>query len=392
LNHAQRIAKLPPYLFAEIDKKIEAKRAAGVDVISLGIGDPDLPTPPHVVRRLKEAAEDPKNHRYPSYYGMRAFREAIAAWYRRRFGVELDPDTEVLPLIGSKEGIAHIYVAFVDPGDVALVPDPGYPVYQTGALLAGGITHAIPLLEENDFLPDLEAIPRETARAAKLMFLNYPNNPTAATATPEFLERAADYCRENEIVLCHDFAYSEITYDGYRAPSLLEMPGGREAGVEFHSLSKTYNMTGWRIGFVVGNASVIEALGRVKTNIDSGIFNAVQYAGIEALSGPQDCVREVCEVYRRRRDRIVERLRALGWPARKPLGSIYIWVRVPEGHTSTSFATHLLEEAGVVVSPGNAYGPSGEGFIRFSLTLDDERIDEALDRIERVTASVPAQG
>lgn len=384
MKYAQRIANLPPYLFAEIDKKIAAKKAEGVDVISLGIGDPDLPTPPHIVQRMQTEAANAKNHRYPSYYGMPEFRRAIADWYRRRFDVVLDPDKEVLPLIGSKEGIAHIYMALVDEGDVALIPDPGYPVYQMGALLAGGVAQFMPLREENDFLPDFSALPGESVEKAKLMFLNYPNNPTSAVATTNFFVEAVDFARRTDTVLCHDFAYSEIVYDGYEAPSLLEIPGGREAGIEFHSLSKTYNMTGWRIGFAVGNAGVIEALGRVKTNIDSGIFNAIQYAGIEALTGPQDCVRDNVAVYKRRRDFVLSRLEAFGWKARKPLGSVYIWMRVPDGYTSASFATHVLDEAGVVISPGNAYGPSGEGYVRFTLTVPEDRIEEALDRMERV--------
>lgn len=383
MRQAQRIAVLPPYLFAEIDKKISAKKAAGVDVVSLGIGDPDQPTPAHIVDRMKRELDRPSNHRYPSYYGLPEFRRSVADWYKRRFDVDLHPDNEIIPLIGSKEGIAHIYLALVDPGDVALVPDPGYPVYAMGAILAGGKTHNMPLLEENGFLPDFSLIPSDVAKAARLMWLNYPNNPTAAVATPEFYAEAVAFCKQHDIVLCHDFAYSELTYDGYVAPSIFEIPGARDVAVEFHSLSKTYNMTGWRIGWCCGNQDVVEALSRVKTNIDSGIFNAIQYAGIEALEGPQDCVEDMKKLYVSRRDRMVARLRELGWVVEAPKGAVYLWMRVPSGYTSASFATHMLDEAGVVVSPGNAYGPSGEGYIRMTLTLADDRIDEALDRIQK---------
>ncbi|MBI4744454.1 MAG: LL-diaminopimelate aminotransferase [Actinobacteria bacterium] len=384
MQQANRIANLPPYLFAEIDKKIAKKKADGVDVISLGIGDPDQPTPDHILKRMCKEVRNPKNHQYPSYYGLPEFRKSIAEWYYKRFKIELNHDTEVLPLIGSKEGIAHILLALVDPGDVSLVPDPGYPAYNTGTILAGGIPHFIPLLRENNFLVDFDKIDEETAKKSKIVFINYPNNPTAAIADINFYNKAVEFAKKHNIVICHDFAYSEITYDGYTAPSFLETEGAREVGVEFHSLSKTYNMTGWRIGFVVGNADVIEALGRVKTNIDSGIFNAIQYAGVEALTSSQECVSKMCEIYKRRRDLVVETLNALGWNVSKPKGSIYIWASVPSGYTSASFATHVLEKAGVVVSPGNAYGSSGEGYFRISLTINDERLKEALDRIRKI--------
>lgn len=384
MRFAKRIEKLPPYLFAEIDKKIAQKREEGVDVISLGMGDPDKATPSNIVEKMCEEARNPANHRYPSYYGHPEFRKAIAEWYESRFGVALDPDTEVLPLIGSKEGLAHICFAIVDPGEVVLVPDPGYPVYNTGTILAGGTPHLMPLLEVNKYLPDLEAIGAETAKACKMMFLSYPNNPTAATADAAFFKKVVDFARRHQIIVCHDNPYSEITFDSYVAPSFLEAEGSREVGVEFHSLSKTYNMTGWRIGFVVGNRAVIEALGRVKTNIDSGIFNAIQKAGIEALRGPQEAVREICGLYQRRRDLVIDRLNQMGWNLPKTKASIYIWVPVPKGHTSATFATFVLNEAGVVLSPGSAYGPSGEGYVRISLTIEDDRLAEALKRIEKV--------
>jgi LL-diaminopimelate aminotransferase len=381
---AKRIANLPPYLFAEIDKKVAQKRAQGIDVISLGIGDPDQPTPKHIVEKLIVEAQNPQNHRYPSYYGLVEFRQTIANWYKKRFNVELDPDKEVLPLIGSKEGIAHIALAVLDVGDISLIADPGYPVYRTGAILAGANPVSVSLKEENDFLPDLNKIESTMANKAKLFLLNYPNNPTSAIAPDEFFSQLVEWAHKYNVIIAHDNPYSEITYDGYVAPSFLQVPGAKDVGVEFHSLSKTYNMTGWRVGFVVGKAEVIEALGRVKTNIDSGIFNAVQYAGIQALTGPQDCVKEVCQVYTRRRDMIMEALNSLGLQARKPKATIYIWVKVPNGFTSASFAEHILEKAAVIVSPGNAYGSSGEGYVRLSLTIDDKRLAEALERIKSV--------
>jgi LL-diaminopimelate aminotransferase len=381
LKQAERIKNLPPYLFAEIERKIALKKDQGVDVISLGIGDPVEPTPQHIIDSLVKEANDPSNHRYPSFDGLPAFRQAIAGWYDRRFGLTFDPNTQVLPLVGSKEGIAHIHVAFVDPGDTVLVPDPGYPVYHSGTILAGGESYFMPLLDENDFLPDLDAIPAEVADRAKLMFLNYPNNPTSAVATEDFFRRVVAFAKKHDIVVAHDFPYSEITYDGYEAPSFLATPGAIDVGVEFHSLSKTYNMTGWRIGWVVGNTEVIEALGRVKSNIDSGIFSAIQKAGITALEGPQDIIGEMRAIYQRRRDLVVETLTDLGLDVKAPQAAIYLWVRVPEGHTSASFATLVLEKAAVVIPPGAAYGPSGEGYIRISLTVPDDRLKEALDRI-----------
>ncbi|MHB1161057.1 MAG: LL-diaminopimelate aminotransferase [Chloroflexota bacterium] len=379
---ASRIANLPPYLFAEADRQIAAKRAAGFDVISLGVGDPDLPTPSWVVDELKRAADQPANHRYPEYYGLDELRQAMATWYQRRFGVGLDPVKEVVPLIGSKEGIAHIPLAFIDPGDVALVPDPGYPVYGIGTMLAGGTPHLMPLLPQNGFLPDLDSIPEEVLKRARLLWICYPNNPTSAVAPEGFYERVVQFARKHDLLVCHDNAYSDVTYDGYQATSFLQLPGAKEIGVEFHSLSKSYNMTGWRIGMMVGNASAVSALGRVKTNIDSGIFQAVQYAGITALLGDQSWMAERNMVYQRRRDRVIETLREIGIDAPVPRASLYVWAPVPQGETSLSFSLKLLDELAVWVTPGVGFGPSGEGFFRISLTTPDHRLEEALQRLK----------
>jgi LL-diaminopimelate aminotransferase len=376
---ANRIRALPPYLFAELDRKVAAKRAAGHDVISLGIGDPDLPTPRHVVEALQEAAEDPATHQYPSYYGLPTFREAIARFYARRFSVELDPDTEVLPLIGSKEGVAHIAFAFIDPGDEALIPDPGYPVYATSVMLAGGRQVSMPLDASTGFLPDFEEL--SPSPKTKLIWLDYPSNPTAAVAELPFFERAVAFARDNALLLCHDAAYSEITFDGFVAPSVLEVPGAKEVAVEFGSLSKTYNMTGWRVGFVVGNPEAVQALATLKTNLDSGIFNAVQRAGVAALEGPVDHVEQMRAVYQKRRDAVVATFQDIGIDLEPPVGSVYVWVPTPEGRTSVDFADELLDEAAVVVSPGTGYGRHGEGFVRISLTVSDARLEEAMARI-----------
>ena len=381
---AKRIETLPPYLFAEIDRKISAKRAAGVDVISFGVGDPDSPTPPHIVAAMQEAAADAATHQYPSYFGMADFRRAIAAWYGRRFGVTLDPDTEVLPLIGSKEGIAHLPVAYIDPGDTALIPDPGYPVYQVATHLAGGTPVPFTLDAAHGFLPDWKTV--QVPARTKVVWLNYPCNPTAAVATLDDFRTAVEFARAHDLLLAHDNAYSEITYDGFVAPSVLQVDGAKDVAIEFHSLSKTYNMTGWRCGFVVGSAEAIEALGRVKTNIDSGIFNAIQRAGIVALDGPQDFLDDIRELYRRRRDLVVKTFNEMGWSLEPPRGSIYVWLPVAQGHDSASFATLLLEEAGVVVPPGRGYGEAGEGYIRISLTVPDDRLEEGLERIRSTLA------
>jgi len=382
MRFAKRIEQLPPYLFAEISRQIAEKRAQGVDVISFGVGDPDLPTPAHVVDELVQAARDPANHRYPETEGLPALRRAIARWYEERFGVSLDPNREVLPLIGSKEGIGHAAFCFIDPGDLALVPDPSYPVYARGTFLAGGDCYFLPLTEENDFLPDLDAVPDDVARRAKVLWLNYPNNPTGAVADLEFFERAVAFARKHDVPVLHDGPYSEVAFDGYRPLSFLQAPGAREVGIEFHSFSKTYNMTGWRIGMAVGNAAMIDALMRVKSNLDSGIPQAIQRMAIAALEGPQDCIAEHNAVYQRRRDRLAAALAKIGLRVRPPRASLYLWARLPEGQTSVEFATRLLDEAGVVVTPGVGYGPSGEGYVRLSLTLPDERLEEAVRRLE----------
>lgn len=384
MRTAKRIDELPPYLFAEIDRKVAEARSRGVDIISFGVGDPDLPTAPHVVEALREAVGDSATHRYPSYTGMPELRATIAGWYERRFGVSLDPDEQVQPLVGSKEGIFHLPVAFVDPGDVALVPDPGYPVYETGTILAGGEPVALPLERSRGFLPDLDAVDERALERARVVWLNYPNNPTAATADAGFFEEAVAFARRHDLLLAHDAAYTEITFDGYEAPSVLQVPGASDCAVEFHSVSKTYNMTGWRIGWVAGAPQAIEALKRLKTNIDSGVFDAVQRAAIAAIDGPQDYVAECNAVYRRRRDLLCDALGAMGLDVDRPRASIYVWVPVPEGHTSESFTTLLLDEAGVVVAPGTGYGRHGRGYVRFSLTLPDDRLEEGVERLRKV--------
>lgn len=388
MRTARRIEKLPPYLFAEIDRKVALAKARGADIISFGVGDPDLPSPPHVVEALAEAARDPATHRYPSYTGMPEFRSAIAAWYEHRFGVKLDPDTEIQPLVGSKEGIFHLPVAFVDPGDVAYIPDPGYPVYETGTILAGGEPVSMPLTPDNGFRPDfgwLQSAEMEHALdRARVLWLNYPSNPTAACADISLFEEAVDFCRGNEIWLAHDAAYTEITFDGYVAPSVLQVDGAMDCALEFGSLSKTYNMTGWRVGWVAGAPVAIEAMKRLKTNIDSGIFDALQRAGIAAIEGPQDYLQECVDRYRHRRDLLCDGLKSMGLVVEPPKGSIYVWVPVPDGHTSESFTTFLLDETDIVVAPGNGYGRSGEGFVRFSLTLADDRLEEGVERLRKV--------
>jgi LL-diaminopimelate aminotransferase len=383
---AARIGTLPPYLFAEIDRKVAEAKARGADIVSFGVGDPDLPTAPHVVAALKAAASDPSTHRYPSYTGLPQLRAAIASWYERRFGVKLDPDLQVLPLVGSKEGIYHLPIAFIDAGDVALVPDPGYPVYEIGTILAGGRCVLLPLHVENGFRPDFGAVPKEVLRRAAVLWLNYPSNPTGATVQRGFFEEAVEFCLAHDLLLAHDAAYTEITFDGYVAPSVLEVEGAMECAVEFHSLSKTYNMTGWRIGWVAGASQAIESLTRLKTNIDSGIFEAVQRAGIAALEGPQEHLRETNERYRARRDRLCDGLKSIGVVVEPPRGSIYVWAPVPEGHSSVSFTELLLDEAEIVVAPGTGYGPSGEGYVRFSLTLPDDRLEEGVERLRRVVS------
>ncbi|MGI6285382.1 LL-diaminopimelate aminotransferase [Neomoorella humiferrea] len=388
MQEARRIRELPPYLFARIEKKIAEARERGVDIISLGIGDPDMPTPGHVIEKLVEQAHNPENHRYPTSEGMLAFRQAVAEWYKNLYNVELDPRREVVTLIGSKEGIAHISFCYVDPGDVNLVPDPGYPVYHIGTLLAGGESYFMPLKAANGFLPDLREIPSDVARRAKLMFLNYPNNPTGAVADLKFFQEVVEFAKNYDLIVCHDAAYSEITYDGYRAPSFLQTPGAKEVGIEFNSVSKPYNMTGWRLGWACGRADVVEALGRLKSNIDSGVFQAVQYAGIAALTGPQDNLVEVRRIYQERRDIIVDGLNSLGWRLEKPKATFYVWAPVPKGYTSASFAEMVLEKAGVIITPGNGYGNHGEGYFRIALTISKERMQEAIERLRAVLGKV----
>ncbi len=382
MKFAERIDKLQPYLFVEISRKINQKRAAGIDVITFAIGDPDIPTPPHIMDKLLEAAQDPPNHRYPESDGLPQFRRAVADWYGQRFGIALDSDKEVLPLIGAKEGIGHMALCFIDPGDVALVPDPGYPVYSVGTMFAGGESYFMPLLEENGWLPDLDAIPEQVAKKAKVMWLNYPNNPTSATADIEYFERVVDFAKTYDIAVCHDGPYTEVGYDGYVPPSFLQAKGAMDVAVEFHSLSKSYNMTGWRIGMAAGNAEMINALMRVKSNLDSGIPQAIQIAGIEALQASQECISENNAIYQRRRDKLVDALRGIGMEITPPRASLYVWARVPEGYTSAEFAGMLLEEKDIVVTPGSGYGEYGEGYIRLSLTLPDEHLAKAVQRLE----------
>ena len=384
IKRAERIEKLPVYLFAQIDKAKREAMAKGVDIIDLGVGDPDLPTPNHIIEALYRAAKNPENHRYPSYEGMLKFREAVASWYNDKFQVDLDPEREVLTLIGAKEGIGHIPLAFINEGDVALIPDPGYPVYRAGVTLAGGIPQTMPLLRENNFLPDLGAIDQKIAERAKLIFLNYPNNPTSATAEKDFFGKVVKFAKENNIIVCHDATYSELGYDGFKPLSFLEIEGAREVGIEFHSLSKTYNMTGWRIGFACGNSDILAGLGSVKTNIDSGAFQAIQYAGIEALTGPQDGIAKNVTIYKERRDILVNGLNKLGWDVPLSKVAFYVWIPVPKEYSSARICEILLEKCGIIMTPGNGFGKSGEGYIRAALTVDKSRIEEAVKRIENL--------
>jgi LL-diaminopimelate aminotransferase len=382
---AERLKQLPAYLFQEIDRLKAELVAKGVDVINLGVGDPDLPTPEHIIRKLQETAEDPSTHQYPSYSGMNDFRVSVAGWYQRRFGVQLDPLKEVLTLIGSKEGIAHFPLAFINPGDLALIPTPAYPVYHAATLFAGGESYLVPLVREHHFLPDLKAIPTETARRAKVLFINYPNNPTGATADRDFYEQVLAFAREFDLIVCHDAAYSEMGFDGFRPMSFLEIPGAKEVGIEFHSLSKTYNMTGWRLGFAVGNAGLLEGLGQVKSNIDSGAFNAVQWAGIAALEDDQECVREMQRTYQERRDILITGLRRAGLEPTVPKATFYVWCPTPSGYSSSAFTSLLLKECGIVTTPGSGFGTPGEGYIRLALTVNKERIAEAVTRIQKLS-------
>jgi LL-diaminopimelate aminotransferase len=378
---SRRLQQIQPYPFAQLERKIEEKRAAGIDVISLGIGDPDQPTPEHIVESMVAQVRDPATHQYPSNRGRAEFREAVASFYEARFGVKLDPDIQVVPALGGKECIYHLNFAFLDTGDVALASDPGYPVYTGGPLLAGAEAVLLPLIPESGFAPDLGALEKDKLRRARIMFLNYPNNPTGAIAPEGLFEQVVAFAREHDLVAVHDNAYSEITFDGYVAPSFLATEGAMDVGVEVFSLSKTYNMTGWRCAALVGNAEAVSDYWRLKTNVDSGMFEAVQMAGVEALTGSQDHVREACAMYQRRRDLVIDALRDIGIAIERPKGTIYIWAPVPEGHTSSSFAEEVLERSAVIVSPGSSYGSSGEGFFRISLTVPDARLVEAIERM-----------
>ncbi len=384
IEKADRLKALPPYLFAEIDRLKAEVVAKGVDVISLGVGDPDLPTPKHIIERLKKAAGDPANHQYPSYSGTGEFRTSVANWYKKRFNVDLDPQKEVVTLIGSKEGIAHFPLAFINPGDIALVPTPAYPVYSVATMFAGGKSHFMPLVKENNFLPDLDAIPPHIAHQAKVMFINYPNNPTGAVADRAFYEKVVAFAKKFNIIVAHDAAYSEMGMNGFVPMSFLEIPGAKDVGIEFHSLSKTYNMTGWRIGFAVGNAEIVGGLGQIKSNVDSGAFNAVQEAGITAIEGDQACVVEMQKIYAERAKVLCDGLKEAGLNPEPPKASFYVWCPTPKGMTSKEFTAKLLGEAGIVTTPGSGFGDPGEGYVRFALTVSKERIAEAVERIKKL--------
>ncbi len=384
VEYAQRIKALPPYLFAQIDQKKREKLAQGVDVIDLGVGDPDLPTPKPIVEAMQRAVEKPEHHRYPSYEGMLSFRQAVADWYKRRFGVELDPQKEVVALIGSKEGIAHFPLAFVNPGDVVLCPDPAYPVYKIGTLFAGGEPYILPLKEENRFLPDFKSVPKDVLKRAKIIWVNYPNNPTSATATESFYKELIDWARENNIIVASDLAYSEIYFGNEKPMSILQVEGAKDVAIEFHSFSKTFNMTGWRLGMAVGNEKLIAGLGKVKTNVDSGQFQAVQEAGITALNLPKEELQKIRDTYKERRSAMVKALEEVGLKVYPSDATFYLWVKVPEGYTSAEFVSRLLDECGIVCTPGNGFGEYGEGYFRISLTVPTQRLLEAVERIKRL--------
>ncbi|AUT02842.1 LL-diaminopimelate aminotransferase [Nostoc sp. CENA543] len=382
MQPAKRLEKIPPYLFAEINRKREELVAQGVDIINMAVGDPDKPTPAHILQAMHTAIDQASNHNYPPYDGMPAFREAAVEWMKRRFGVEgLNPNKEVISSIGSKEAIHNTFLAFVETGDYVLIPDPGYPVYRTATIFAGGEPFTMPLKAENKFLPDLSLIPETVARKAKLLWINYPNNPTGALASLEFFAELVAFCRQHEILLCHDHAYSEMAYDGYKPPSVLQVPGAKDVAIEFHSLSKSYNMTGWRIGFVVGNVNGIKALSQVKTNVDSGVFKAIQQAAIAAYNTDEAELTSLMSVYQNRRDIVIQGLQSLGWPIEPPKATLYVWVPVPSGYSSIEFANLLLDKCGILVPPGNGYGASGEGYIRIALTIPDERLQAAIERM-----------
>ena len=385
IKKSDRINKLPPYLFFEIRKAKEEAARRGLDIIDLGEGDPDQPTPQNVIDKLKEASQNSKNHKYPSSYeGLSELRKTIADWYKSRFNVVLSPDEEVLVLIGGKEGIGHLSFAFVNPGDVVLVPSPGYPVYSNSTILAGGNPFTMPLIKRNNFFPDLSSIKFDVASKAKLMFLNYPNNPTSAVANKEFFSKVVEFAKKYNIIVCHDNPYSEISFDGFKPMSFLQIPGSKDVGVEFHSFSKTYNMAGWRIGFIVGNKKVLEGLLKIKSQLDSGVPQAIQFGAIEALTGPQESVHKLIRMYQERRDILVEGLKELGWEVEKPKATFYVWAPVPKGYTSAEFSVLLLLKKGIVVTPGSAYGEAGEGYIRMALVVNKERLKETVDRIRGI--------
>ena len=384
MKFAERVENLPPYLFVGISRAIAAKKAQGIEVISFGIGDPDMQTPAPVLDALAEGAKKPANHKYPESEGLPEFRERVAQFYDERFGVKLDPATEVINLIGAKEGIAHAALCFIDPGDISISPDPAYPVYEIGTMFAGGTTHFVTLKEDNGYLVDFDDIPTDVAKKAKTLWINSPNNPTGAIAPLSFFDEAVRYCKEFDIALLHDAAYTEVTYDGYVAPSVLQAEGAMDIAMEFHSLSKTANMTGWRVGFASGNPDMVNALMRVKSNIDSGLSQANQEMGIAALDLPTEWLDNNNEVYRKRRDKVVSVLNEIGVPAVAPKGALYIWTPIPAGYSSAEYAQKLLDEVNVVVTPGNGYGPGGEGYIRLSLTIPDDQIDEGLRRLSQL--------
>ncbi len=379
---ADRIKTLPPYLFAKLDQMKDEIRRKGIDIIDLGVGDPDMPTPQHIIKKMQKEVENPIHHKYPSYIGMLKFRQSVANFYKKRFNVDLNPEDEIISLIGSKEGIAHFPFAFINPGDYAIVTEPGYPVYAIATKFAGGEVYFAPLLEKNNFLPDLSSIPEDVAKKVKIFFLNYLNNPTGAVATEDFFKKLIEFAKKYNIIIAHDAAYTELYLNDEKPLSFLEIEGAKEVGIEFHSLSKTYNMTGWRIGWACGNKDIVAGLGKIKTNIDSGVFQAVQEAAIEALDSSQDCVEELRNIYRKRRDVIVNGLREIGLEVNSPKATFYVWIKVPEGYTSESFTELLLTKAGIVTTPGNGFGPSGEGYIRIALTVDEDRLKEAVDRIK----------
>jgi len=380
---ANRLKSIPPYVFAEIGKKAAAAAARGVDIINLGIGDPDQPTPKHILDSMHKALDNPANSKYPPFGGTKEFKEAATNWCKSRFGFEMSPETECTSLIGSKEGIHNLIMAFVDPGDVVLVPDPAYPVYRTSTILAGGTPHFMPLTAERDFIPDLDAIPEAVARKAKILYLNYPNNPTAAVADLAFYEKAVAFCKKYDILLAHDLAYSEMTFDGYKAYSIFEVPGAKDIAIELHSLSKTFNMTGWRIGFAIGNPAAVKALAQIKSNIDTDVFRAIQVAAVTAFTGPMAHIEECNKLYIERRDLAVAELQKLGWHIKPNKATFYMWLPVPKGMTSAEFSTKMLDNAGIVVPPGTAYGPGGEGWFRLSLCTGKERLKEAFDRMAK---------